>query len=223
MQDRLAWGIMGTGGIAHRFAGALAKSKTGRLVAVGSRAKRVERSLRREYGIERRHAGYEACSRIRKSRRCISRLRTRCTPNGRSSRGCRQACSLRKAARAELSRCDGRRRGRSPEQRLPHGSLHVPLPSADRAARRVDPLEGHRRSARHPGRVQLLPHREKRAASSAMRSAAAGFSMSAATASRWRAYRRRRAGKEFAEPVELTGCAKLHETTGVDEWAIVPP
>lgn len=38
MADTLNWGILATGGIAHQFAGGLSASKTGKLVAVGSRA-----------------------------------------------------------------------------------------------------------------------------------------------------------------------------------------
>src|SRR5579862_9594787 len=37
MAQRLRWGIMATGRIAHQFAGGLKASKTGELVAVGSR------------------------------------------------------------------------------------------------------------------------------------------------------------------------------------------
>ena len=38
MNDKLNWGILGTGKIAHRFAQSLPESHTGRLVAVGSRS-----------------------------------------------------------------------------------------------------------------------------------------------------------------------------------------
>ena len=37
MDKQLNWGIIGTGGIAHRFAKSLSESNTGRLAAVGSR------------------------------------------------------------------------------------------------------------------------------------------------------------------------------------------
>jgi len=60
MADRLRWGIIGTGGIANAFAQALAHSKTGALVAVGSRTKNSADSFADKYGVPRRHAGYDA-------------------------------------------------------------------------------------------------------------------------------------------------------------------
>jgi predicted dehydrogenase len=38
MEKQVAWGILGTGSIAHTFAKAVGESKTGRLVAIGSRS-----------------------------------------------------------------------------------------------------------------------------------------------------------------------------------------
>ncbi len=56
----LAWGILGTGGIAHRFAGALATSRTGRLVAVASRTRSGADAFGDEFGVAKRYEGYEA-------------------------------------------------------------------------------------------------------------------------------------------------------------------
>ncbi len=56
----LAWGILGTGGIAHRFAGALATSTTGRLLAVASRTQAAADAFGDEFGAPRRYEGYEA-------------------------------------------------------------------------------------------------------------------------------------------------------------------
>jgi predicted dehydrogenase len=56
----VAWGILGTGSIAHTFAAGLAESRTGRLVAVGSRAQGPADAFAREFGLDRAHGGYEA-------------------------------------------------------------------------------------------------------------------------------------------------------------------
>ncbi len=60
MTERLSWGILGTGFIARRFARALAESRTGKLVAVGSRTRAEADRFGAELGIDRRYAGYEA-------------------------------------------------------------------------------------------------------------------------------------------------------------------
>jgi predicted dehydrogenase len=43
----LEWGVLGTGNIAHSFAGHLNRSQTGRLVAVGSRSRDVTSAIGR--------------------------------------------------------------------------------------------------------------------------------------------------------------------------------
>ncbi|MHB1355805.1 MAG: aldo/keto reductase [Anaerolineae bacterium] len=57
---RLNWGILGTGGIAHAFAKALATSQTGSLLAVGSRSSEKADRFGDEFSIPRRYASYEA-------------------------------------------------------------------------------------------------------------------------------------------------------------------
>jgi predicted dehydrogenase/predicted oxidoreductase len=57
---RLAWGILGAGRIAGAFAKGLATSKTGQLVAVGSRTRENAEKFGAEFGVPRRHASYEA-------------------------------------------------------------------------------------------------------------------------------------------------------------------
>jgi len=59
MNDKLNWGIIGTGGIAHRFAKSLLESKTGRLVAVGSRTESPAKKFAAIYPC-RSHDSYEA-------------------------------------------------------------------------------------------------------------------------------------------------------------------
>src|SRR5918998_992312 len=58
--ERLAWGILGTGAIARRFAGGVRESRTGELVAVGSRTREAAERFGDEWDIPRRHASYEA-------------------------------------------------------------------------------------------------------------------------------------------------------------------
>jgi predicted dehydrogenase len=58
--SHVAWGILGTGGIAHTFARALAKSRTGKLVAVGSRTQASADAFAKEFAPIRAHGGYEA-------------------------------------------------------------------------------------------------------------------------------------------------------------------
>lgn len=60
MTDELRWGIIGTGSIAHQFARGLAHSRTGRLVAVGSRRRETAEEFGDEFGVAHRHAGYDA-------------------------------------------------------------------------------------------------------------------------------------------------------------------
>lgn len=59
-QSRIGWGILGTGTIAHTFARGLAKCRTGRLVAVGSRAQDSAEAFAKEFRPCRAHGSYEA-------------------------------------------------------------------------------------------------------------------------------------------------------------------
>jgi len=56
---RLAWGILGTGNIAHRFAESLETSRTGRLVAVASRTQASAEAFGGEFGVPQCYEGYE--------------------------------------------------------------------------------------------------------------------------------------------------------------------
>jgi len=60
MSKKLAWGIIGTGGIAKKFAEGLRESKTGELVAVGSRAQASADAFGKEFKISRCYSSYEA-------------------------------------------------------------------------------------------------------------------------------------------------------------------
>ena len=60
MPAKLQWGILSTGRIAHWFATALAASRTGRLVAVGSRTAEAAEKFAAEFGGIKAHASYDA-------------------------------------------------------------------------------------------------------------------------------------------------------------------
>jgi len=60
MADKLAWGIIGTGRIAGTFAEGLAGSRTGSLVAVGSRTQAAAEKFGQRFGVPHRHGSYEA-------------------------------------------------------------------------------------------------------------------------------------------------------------------
>ena len=60
MTDRLAWGLLATGNIAKTFAKGLAHSKTGKLVAVGSRTQTAAEAFGAEFNVPHRHGSYAA-------------------------------------------------------------------------------------------------------------------------------------------------------------------
>lgn len=60
MADTIRWGILGTGGIAHKFADGLSALPDAELVAVGSRAQGSADAFAEEYGVSHRHATYDA-------------------------------------------------------------------------------------------------------------------------------------------------------------------
>jgi predicted dehydrogenase len=58
--DKLRWGIIGTGGIANKFAEALTLLKDARIAAVGSRTQASAETFGDRWNIPRRHASYAA-------------------------------------------------------------------------------------------------------------------------------------------------------------------
>ena len=60
MTDKLNWGILATGQIARKFATDLPGSRTGRLVAVGSRTAPAAEKFAADFGGVRAHGSYEA-------------------------------------------------------------------------------------------------------------------------------------------------------------------
>lgn len=58
--QRIRWGILGTGNIAGVFAKALPATRTGRLVAVGSRTPSSAEQFARQFGLSGAHGSYEA-------------------------------------------------------------------------------------------------------------------------------------------------------------------
>jgi len=57
--SKIKWGIIGTGGIAGTFASALGASKTGDLLAVGSRAQKTADDFGEKFDIPRRYSTYD--------------------------------------------------------------------------------------------------------------------------------------------------------------------
>ncbi|MCR6654871.1 MAG: Gfo/Idh/MocA family oxidoreductase [Opitutus sp.] len=60
MATRLKWGILATGGIARSFAKGVAHSALGEVVAVGSRSQASADAFAKEFGVPRAHGTYEA-------------------------------------------------------------------------------------------------------------------------------------------------------------------
>ncbi len=60
MADKLTWGILATGSIAHAFAEGVAHSKTGEVLAVGSRSREKAEKFAKEFDIPRRYGSYES-------------------------------------------------------------------------------------------------------------------------------------------------------------------
>jgi predicted dehydrogenase len=58
MAEHLTWGILGAGRIAGVFARGLAKSRTGKLLAIGSRCEEKAQAFGQEFGAERRYGSY---------------------------------------------------------------------------------------------------------------------------------------------------------------------
>ncbi|NJN97826.1 MAG: Gfo/Idh/MocA family oxidoreductase [Anaerolineales bacterium] len=60
MMDKIRWGILGTGAIAHKFATGLKAASGAELAAVGSRAQATADQFGDTFGVPRRYASYEA-------------------------------------------------------------------------------------------------------------------------------------------------------------------
>jgi predicted dehydrogenase len=60
MAGTIRWGILGTGGIAKKFAEGLQSVSDAELAAVGSRADHTAKSFAKAFGIGHRHASYES-------------------------------------------------------------------------------------------------------------------------------------------------------------------
>lgn len=60
MEQKIRWGILGTGNIAHQFARGLSVLTDAELVAVGSRSQETADAFGDEFGVGRRHPSYEA-------------------------------------------------------------------------------------------------------------------------------------------------------------------
>src|SRR4051812_36713647 len=59
MTDKIRWGILGTGNIAHSFARGLPSVADAELLAVGSRSQKTADAFGDEFNVPRRYATYE--------------------------------------------------------------------------------------------------------------------------------------------------------------------
>src|SRR5260221_12970110 len=59
-ERRTRWGILGTGGIARKFADVLNSLPDAQLVAVGSRTQATADEFGKKFGVRHRHASYAA-------------------------------------------------------------------------------------------------------------------------------------------------------------------
>ncbi|MCY4543599.1 MAG: Gfo/Idh/MocA family oxidoreductase, partial [Gemmatimonadetes bacterium] len=60
MTEKIHWGILGTGAIAHKFAEAMEFVPDAEVVAVGSRARETADAFGDEFAIPGRHDSYQA-------------------------------------------------------------------------------------------------------------------------------------------------------------------
>jgi len=222
MKDRLAWGILGTGAIARAFAKALAGSEAGRLVAVGSRSKDTAEAFGAQFGIARRHGSYEAFLADPQVQAVYI-----ATPHPMHAEWTIKAAEAGKHILCEKPL-----------------ALNYPEAMASvEAARRHDVFLMEAFMYRcHPQTARLVELIRSKAIGEVcliqatfsfagpsneearlLKNALGGggiLDVGCYCVSIARLIAGVAQGKEFAEPVELTGCGKLHATTGADEWAI---
>jgi predicted dehydrogenase/aryl-alcohol dehydrogenase-like predicted oxidoreductase len=222
MNHRLAWGILGTGAIARTFAKALAGSERGRLVAVGSRSKETAEAFGAQFGIARRHASYEELL----ADPAVQAVYI-ATPHPMHAEWTIKAAEAGKHILCEK----------------PLALNYPEAMAVVEAARRHDVFLMEAFMYRcHPQTAKLVelirskiigevcviqatfsfaagPNAESRLLKNALGGGGI-LDVGCYCISIARLVAGAAQGKDFAEPVELTGCGKLHEVTGVDEWAI---
>ena len=222
MKDRLAWGILGTGAIAHAFAKALAHSEAGRLVAVGSRSKEKAEAFGAQFGVARRHAAYEELLADPQVQAVYI-----ATPHPMHAEWTIKAAEAGKHILCEK----------------PLALNHPEAMAAVEAARSHDVFLMEAFMYRcHPQTARLVELiRSKAIGEVCIIHATFSFAGPSNEGARLlsnalggggildvgcycvsiaRLVAGVAQGKDFAEPVELSGCGKLHETTGADEWAV---
>ena len=222
MKNRLAWGILGTGAIARTFATALAQSETGRLVAVGSRSKETAEAFGAQFGIARRHAGYEELLADPQVQAVYI-----ATPHPMHAEWTIKAAEAGKHILCEK----------------PLALNYPEAMAAVEAAGRHDVFLMEAFMYRcHPQTARLVELIRSKAIGDVcvihaafsfagpsnegarlLRNALGGggiLDVGCYCVSMARLVAGAAQGKDFAEPLELFGCGKLHETTGVDEWAV---
>ena len=155
----LRWGIISTGKIARTLADAIRQSRTGELLAVGSRRQETAAAFGAEFDVPRRYGSYDALLADPDVDVVYNAL-----PNHLHAEWTIKAAQAgrhilcEKPLATNVGQGDGARRGRALPRRISARSLHVPLPSPDRQAGRAYQSRCRRRGAPDPGQL----HRQHR-------------------------------------------------------------
>ena len=221
MAKKLSWGLLAAGAIARAFATGVKHSKTGSLLAVGSRSKQKADAFAREFGIARAHGSYEELLADEDVQAVYV-----CTPHPMHAEWAIKAAEAGKHVLCEK----------------PLTINHATATAVVEAARRNDVFLMEAFMYRcHPQTARLVELVREKAVGE-VRLIKASFSFHAGadptgrllanelggggildvgcyTTSMSRLIAGAAAGKDFAEPLEVKGCAHLGQT-GVDEWAI---
>ncbi len=219
---KLSWGILGAGKIAAAFARGLAASKSGKLVAVGSRTQANADKFGGEFGVPRRHGSYEALIADPEVEAVYV-----ATPHPMHAEWTIRACAAGKHVLCEKPMAPN------------HAAAMAMFDAAARAG--VLLMEAFMYRC-HPQTAKLLEVVRSGAIGEVrMIQASFGYGSGGAVDPQSRAYRNDLAGggildvgcypvsmsrliagaalgKDFAEPLEVRGVGRLGET-GVDEWA----
>ena len=220
MSDNLQWGILGLGGIARRFAEGLRQSRTGRLVAVASRDAAKAEAFGAEFAAPRRHSSYEALL----ADPLVQAVYI-ATPHPMHAQWAIKAAEAHKHILCEK----------------PLTVNHAQAAAVVDAARRSDVFLMEAFMYRCHPQIARLVELVRGGAVGQVRAIRASFSFDAGFNPEGRLLKKSlgggildvgcypmsmvrllagaAAGKDFADPIEVKGCAHLG-ATGVDEWAV---
>ncbi len=219
---KLSWGILGAGKIAAAFARGLSTSRTGKLVAVGSRTQANAEKFGAEFDVPRRHGSYEALIADPEVEAVYV-----ATPHPMHAEWAIRACEAGKHVLCEKPMAPN------------HAGAMAMFAAAERAS--VLLMEAFMYRC-HPQTAKIVETIRSGAIGEVrMIQGSFGYGSGGAVDPASRAYRKDLAGggildvgcypvsmarlvagaalgKDFADPIEVRGVARLGET-GVDEWA----